>query len=182
MRTVIKMVAKNKLNWILFYLFTLSIGTNFVGETTALFTDSAQASNNLIQTAIVDITTTPASTIFNITDMLPGDTVTRDVYVNNEGTTDFTYKINNSGTGTLLWTDTANGLQLTVREGTNVYYDGPLSDLNSNVASDLLLPRGQTDTLTLMVTLPTSADNSFQGLAETVTFTFDATQVAGTLQ
>jgi spore coat-associated protein N len=180
MKVLIKTIIKNKLNWILLYMLTLSLGTNLIGETTALFTDSAQASNNSIQSAIINITATPASEIFNITDMLPGDTVTRDVYVNNAGSADFTYKVNNTGMGTLLWTDTANGLQLTMKEGTTVYYNGPLSELNDNNASDFTLPEGQTDILTLIVTLPTSADNTFQGLTETITFSFDATQVAGT--
>jgi spore coat-associated protein N len=180
MKILIKTMIKNKLNWVLFYMFILSLGTNFVGETTAVFTDSAQANNNLLQAAVIDITTTPTSAIFDIIDMLPGDTVTRDVYVNNAGNADFTYKVNNSGTGTLLWTDTTNGLQLTIKEGSTIYYDGPVSSLNSNAASDFLLPEGQSDTLTFVVSLPTSADNTFQGLAETITFTFDATQVAGT--
>jgi spore coat-associated protein N len=180
MSIVIKTIIKNKLNWLLFYILILSLGTNFVGETTALFTDSAQANNNSLRTATIDITTTPASEIFNITDMLPGDTVTRDVYVTNAGNADLTYKVNNSGTGTLLWTDTTNGLQLTIKEGTTIYYDGPLSSLDSNTTSDFLLPEGQSDTLTFVVSLPTSADNTFQGLAETITFTFDATQVTGT--
>jgi spore coat-associated protein N len=180
MSVVIKTIIANKLNWLLFYILILSIGTNFVGETSALFTDAAQANNNSLNTATIDITTTPSSEIFNVTNMLPGDTVTRDVYVNNNGDADFTYEINNSGTETLLWTDTTDGLQLTIKEGTTVYYDGPLSLLNDNTSSDFLLLAGQTDTLILVVTLPTSADNSFQGLAETVTFTFASTQVPGT--
>jgi spore coat-associated protein N len=179
MSTTFKGILKQKINWLFIYVGIIAVGTSYVGETTALFTDSSPATDNVLQGATLDISVTPATDIYNITNMLPGDSAERTITVDNNGNADFTYRIQNSGTETILWTDTTNGLQLTIKEGTTIYYDGSISELNSNTAAEFLLPVGTSDTLTFIVSLPTSADNSFQGISEMITFTFDATQVAG---
>lgn len=148
----------------------------------ASFTDSDSNDGNIISTATLEITTTPANPtlLFNVANFVPGDTATRAATVQNSGDVDFTYQIVNSSSpgNTLLWTDTTNGLQLEIQDTDTltVHYNGPLKDLTT---SNLSLSAGQSHNLQFKITFPTSADNSFQSLSETINFTFNATQVTG---
>ncbi|WP_315905986.1 hypothetical protein, partial [Priestia koreensis] len=115
-----------------------------------------------------------------ITNMVPGDFAAKTVTIQNTGNVDFTYVVGTINTGsTNLWTDKTNGLQVEIKKGATTYYSGPVSDVSTNPASPLSLPVGQNDVLTIKVTLPISADNTFQMLTEVITFTFQATQLPG---
>ncbi|MBM7704711.1 TasA family protein [Metabacillus iocasae] len=150
----------------------------FFGKTTALFTDEVVVNNNIFSTATLSIEVTPKP-IFNVSDIVPGDVIERTVTVENSGTVSFLYDITNTpSVSSLLWTDVTNGLQLEVKQGTTILYNGPISGLNGGF-SPIQLNSAQTEVLTLTVTLPQSADNTFQNLTETVTFNFDAVQLTG---
>ncbi|WP_127588266.1 TasA family protein [Paenibacillus koleovorans] len=167
--------------WTLLALLALLLGIARIGVTTAIFTDTTTNSNNILSSAKLDLATSPASQIYNITDLVPGDTVTRSVTVTNPGTVAFTYRVTgSSSTNTLLWTDTTDGFQLEIKEGAATYFSGPISLLNSNPAADLSLASGANTSLSFKISFPVSAGNTFQNLSETITFTFSATQLPGT--
>lgn len=124
--------------------------------------------------------------LLNITNFVPGDTATRVMTITNTGNVDFTYTAAASATAnTLLWSDTTNGLRAIVyrcpsatpcTNGTVVYAAGGLKNL---AVPSSTLAVSAVDYLTIVVSLPSSADNTFRNLTQDVTITFTATQLAG---
>jgi hypothetical protein len=120
-----------------------------------------------------------AGSLITISNMVPGDTANRTVTISNTGNVGFTYTGSISATAnTLLWSDTTNGLQVTVKRGATVLYTGALKNL-AIPASGTIAVSG-TDTLTFDFSLPTTAGNTFQTLSQDFTITYTATQLAGT--
>jgi hypothetical protein len=118
-----------------------------------------------------------ATSIVNLADLVPGDSLTRTLTVQNAGSLAFRYTVSvTQTTSTLLWTDPTDGLQLTVRTGGGtVLYAGPLSGLGSLAGPTILAP-GTTELLSYTVAFPGTASNSFQGLTQDLTLVFDAIQ------
>jgi hypothetical protein len=116
-----------------------------------------------------------ATSIVNLADLVPGDSLTRAITVQNAGSLAFRYTVSVTQTAsTLLWTDPTDGLQLTVRTaGGTVLYAGPLSGLGSLAGPAILAP-GTTELLSYTVDFPGMASNSFQGLTQDLTLVFDA--------
>lgn len=168
----------------IFFLFGMLIivFSSAVAPINSSFTDSDSNTGNIIRSALLDISTTPASptVLYNISNFLPGDTATRSIEIHNSGNVDLTYNISvtaNPG-NTILWTDTDKGLQIEIKDqdsGT-VHYEGPISMLS---VSDILLVAGQSHHLQFKLVFPEEADNSFQNLQESMTFRFDAMQLPG---
>jgi hypothetical protein len=108
--------------------------------------------------------------------MRPGDCATQTVAVFNAGRLAFsTYTLTTAPANgpTILWTDSATGLQLRVRRGTTVLYDGPIAITDLGLGASMA--PGDTDMLELRVCLPTTAGNAAQGLSQTVSITWTAT-------
>ena len=119
-----------------------------------------------------------AASLISISNLLPGDTAARSVTLTNTGNTGFTYTTAISATAnTALWTDTTNGLQVTVKRGATTLYSGALSGLTIG-ASPTIAAAG-TDTLDFSFSLPSTAGNTMQTLTQDFTITYTATQLAG---
>jgi len=119
-----------------------------------------------------------AASLINLSNMVPGDTANRTVVISNTGNVGFTYVGSISATAsTALWTDTTNGLQVTVKRGATTLYTGALKNL-ALAASGTVASSG-TDTLTFDFSLPSGAGNSMQSLTQDFTITYTATQLAG---
>ncbi|ANB60512.1 TasA family protein [Anoxybacteroides amylolyticum] len=160
-------------------LFFLLFPLWLIGETNALFTDQQTVPNNTASTATLKVSVSP-SPIFNVSNLIPGDVIQRTVTVKNDGTVPFTYSIQGSATNnTLLWTDKTNGLQLTIVKDATTYFTGPISNINTNPNPELLLAPGASDQLQFTITFPVTANNAFQNLTETITFTVSAMQLPG---
>jgi spore coat-associated protein N len=134
--------------------------------------------------------------------LVPGDTVQRSIVLSRSSDTESFGSVKVTTTGTtanLLTSDATNGLQLKVDQcsvawvkagGTNdLTCSGtttPIvaqravigSNLDLGAATTALNAAGATSNLRVTLTVPTAADNTFQGLSNTVNFTFDATQRA----
>ena len=115
--------------------------------------------------------------IVNLTGLLPGDSMDRSITVQNDGTLGFTYTVKAThSASTLLWTDTIDGLQLTVStSGGAVLYSGPLSGLGSLAGPTTLAPSAS-ELLRYTFDFPATAPNTFQGLVQDLTLVFDAIQ------
>jgi spore coat-associated protein N len=160
--------------------------TSSAGATTATFTATTTSPDNTFQTATLLISNDKpnAGDLVNITNLVPGDSAQRVVKITNGGNTGFTYAASVSATAnTLLWTDTANGLQAAVfrcnncTTPANQVYSGALKNL-SVPASGTVAAAGS-DYLTFVFSLPTSAGNTFQNLAQDFPVSYTATQLAG---
>ena len=148
----------------------------------AVFTDSAAADGSWT-TGQVILGVQPVAG-FNVTGVMPGDTGTQDISVENSGLTDLRYAMT-AGSGDAL----ADEFNLTITAGTcaspgAVLYDGVMSgaafgssDQGAD-AGDRDVAALDSDDLCFAWELPLSTDTSFQNETATVTFTFDAEQTA----
>ena len=119
-----------------------------------------------------------AASLINLANLVPGDTANRTVTITNTGNVGMTYTGAISAVAnTLLWSDTTNGIQVTVKRGATTLFTGPLKNLSLS-ASGTIAAAG-TDTLTFDFTLPVGAGNTFQSLTQDFTITYTATQLAG---
>lgn len=118
-----------------------------------------------------------ALAIVALADLVPGDTIARTITVKNTGTLGFRYAVSATQTAnTALWTDSTNGLQLTVADGGGlVLYSGPLAGLGFLAGPGTLAP-GDTELLRYTFAFPASASDAFQRLVQDLTLVFTATQ------
>ena len=116
-----------------------------------------------------------ATAAFDLTRLVPGDSMTRAITVQNTGSGAFRYTVSATHTAsTALWTDAVDGLQLTVRDaGGAVRYAGPLAGLGSLAGPSVLAP-GTTELLSYTVDFPASASNALEGLDQDLTLVFAA--------
>lgn len=136
------------------------------------------------------------------TNMVPGDTVERTITLTRSSDTESfgSVKLTTAGgSNNLLTSDATNGLQLKVDQcsvawvkpansnaltcaGTTTSVIAQRAVVGTNLdlgaATTALNAAGATSHLRVTVSLPTAADNTFQGLSNTISFTFDATQRA----
>jgi spore coat-associated protein N len=136
--------------------------------------------------------------------VVPGDTIQRAATLTNAGNQDFggiTLSTTTTTPATKLTTDPALGLQLTVDACSIPWTEGGTAAAPTYtcagtvttvlptrpiIGTDLVLPNlasmtsTKADNLRVTATLPTAADNTFQGLTSTVNVAFTATQRAAT--
>lgn len=156
----------------------------------AQFTDQSTSTWSFTAGSI-DIVT-DATVGANVTGMMPGDVVTEDLLVRNNGTQSLRYAMSTTAS-TALGTE----LRLEVRtqdvnggcddfDGTNVRTVVPVvqtlsgAGFGSNVqgqnTDDRVLAGGAQETLCFRVSLPLTASTTVQGMTSAVVFTFDAEQ------
>ena len=149
-------------------------------KTGASFTATSTNPTNTANSATLSMSNNKpnAGDLVNVTNLVPGDTMNRTVIITNSGNVGFTYVASISAVAnTLLWSDTTNGLQVTVLRGATTLYTGPLK--NMALAASGTIAAGGTDTLTYNFTFPSTAGNTFQTLSQDFTVTYTATQLAG---
>jgi len=169
------------------------------------FTDSTAPLNTSVASGTVDINLAQPSGAFAIpvttTGFVPGDSVTRSVNLTNDGNSALaSVSLASTATaGSILTTDTVNGLQLAVKACTVPYTQGGTASaatytcsgtertvingpaVGTNVLSGLnSLNAGGVDYLVFSVSLPGSADNTFQGKSASLQLVFTGTQRTGT--
>ncbi len=134
--------------------------------------------------------------------IVPGDTIQRQVKLNNTGNQALSQiTLTTAATSSsLLDSDPANGLQLTVQScpsawteagtapgytytcagATTVIASRPVVGSNVVLTGTSALAAGASDNLLVKLSFPTAADNTFQGKSSTIGFTFTGTQRAAT--
>jgi len=165
------------------------------------FTDSSAPVATTISSGTVKISAAqPVGAVaMNASGLVPGDTATRTIDVVNTGTTDFGSVTlqSTATTPSVLTTDGVNGLQMTVKScavawtqggtalaPTYTCSSGERSLASSRVVADAALTNpyslaaGATDHLAVSFTLPTGADNAFQGKTAGLSLVFTAQQRA----
>ncbi|WP_324276477.1 TasA family protein [Blastococcus brunescens] len=162
------------------------------------FTDSTTPVTSTIASGKVDIDVSgPAVTVpVNRTAFVPGDSVTGVVNLVNKGTAELgsVSLVTSAGASNLLATNPLHGLQLTLQScpvawaadntcasGATVLSTGAAVGTRtlSNPAS---LAVNGTDYLAFTISLPVDAGNEYQGLSNTLSLKFDATQRTGTVR
>lgn len=182
------------------FLVMLGLLTAGAGATSlALFTDRETVNGSFTAgTIVLDDVKIDALTLTTGT-MMPGDSITDDVVVENDGTAQLRYSMTTSSTDPDL--KALRGvLTLTVKtvdvtdpatpcdafDGTSTLYSGVLGASSAAFgnpaagphAGDRTLNAAASETLCFRVTLPSGTGDAYQGATTTTTFTFDAEQTA----
>ena len=166
------------------------------------FTDSSTpiAATIASGTLSIDVTQQGYTVPVTTSNFVPGDSLTRAVNLINDGSSPLgSVTLNSAATaGSILTTDTTNGLQLAVKKcsvawtqggtasaptytcsGTETVLGSGPAVTNMTLSGANALNAGGTDYLTFSVSLPTAADNTFQGKSASLSLTFTGTQRAG---
>jgi hypothetical protein len=165
------------------------------------FTDSSTPIASTIASGTLSIDVTPQGFTVPVTtsNFVPGDSLTRAVNLVNDGSSPLgSVTLNSAATAaSILTTDATNGLQLAVKKcsvpwtqagtaaatytcsGTETLVGSGPVVTNMILASASALNIGGTDYLTFAISLPASADNTFQGKSASLSLTFTGTQRTG---
>ena len=151
----------------LFRLITpllLISGINFIPVTNAL----ADGENDMDQNEI-NISISPSDTLFDISNMKPGDWAPRTITVKNLGNVDFDYQmeLRNNGEEKLF-----NELILEINDGQTELFEGKLATFKSLPLRNLTT--GSEENLDITIRFPEHLGNEFQGLLTSFVFTFTA--------
>jgi predicted ribosomally synthesized peptide with SipW-like signal peptide len=170
----------------------LLLGVTSGAVTTALFTDSDAVPANAFSVGTIDLTTSPSSALYNVTNMLPGDSVIAALTLTNSGSSQLRYAM------TTVATDpdgkgVRDQLELTIKtktsnpcssfDGTSLF-SGALSaaalgdPTAGSQIGDRTLNASASEVLCFKVLLPGATDDDYQGATTTATLTFAAEQTA----
>lgn len=183
---------------LLFLLLLIpSIGTSVL--TFALFTDQETVAADFTTGTIILDAVKIDALVLTTTALMPGDTITDDVVVENDGTAQLRWAMTTASTNA----DSKalrDALTLTVKtidattplvpcdnfDGTTVLAATVLGASTAAIGdpspgdqgADRVLNAGANETLCFRVTLPSGTGNAYQGATTTTTFTFDAEQTS----
>jgi hypothetical protein len=168
--------------------------------TFASFTSSTSAQAQSLSSGTVSLALGTANRLtIGASNLVPGDTIERAIDLTNDGTAGTSsvgsITLTTTGSGTSLDSDTSNGLQMTIDScsapwtesgppytyscgstTSSVLASRPVIGTNLALSNMSAVTAGSTDHLRLTLTLPSSADNSFQGLGDTLNYVFTANQ------
>ena len=164
-------------------LTTLSLGAGVFSL--AIFTDTQDATGSFTA-GTIDIAASP-SVAFTVSAMVPGDTNTQAMTIDNDGTADLRWSLSTVATNPL-----GDALTLTVRQlGTScAAFDGTVvlaataldgasigDETPGDDTGDRALSAAGSEVLCFRVSLPLATGDALQGGTSVTTFTFDAEQV-----
>ena len=166
------------------------------------FTDSTTpiAATIASGTLSIDVSQPGFTVPVTTTNFVPGDSLTRAVNLVNDGSSALgSVSLNSAATASsILTTDATNGLQLAVKKCSVPWTQGGTASAatytcsgterllgsgpavnNFTLSNPASLNAGGTDYLTFAISLPASADNTFQGKSASLSLTFTGTQRTG---
>ncbi len=165
-------------------LTTVSLGAGMFSL--AIFTDTS-ASTGTFASGTIDIVSSP-TVAFTVTAMVPGDTNTQALTIDNAGTAPLRYALTSVATNplgdTLTLTVKTLGTSCAAFDGTSVLAAAALdgaaigSPTQGANAGDRNLAAATSEVLCFRVSLPLATGNGLQGATSAATFTFDAEQTA----
>ena len=175
---------------ILISLVAIGVLTSFMGlGGLSLFTATTDNDGNAFTSGSVDISTSPASAFLMMSNMAPGDSVTAQLTVSNDGTLDLRYAMTTDAVdgvppglaAALTLVIREEGTDCTTFDGTELYngsldlgYIGDPTPGPDTGDRPITVAAGS-EVLCFRVTLPSGATGP-QGASTTATFTFDAEQ------
>jgi hypothetical protein len=168
------------------------------------FTDSTTPVNTTVATGTLSINLTQPAGAYaipvSVSGLVPGDSITRAVNLVNDGDLALSSVsvVSTATAPSSLTTDTTNGLQLSIKAcsvawtqggtaaaptytcsaGERTLMSGPVVN-NAALNSPASLNPGGTDYVTFSISLPTTADNSFQGKSAGISLSFTGAQRSG---
>jgi len=147
------------------FTFLLLISAISFYPALSVFADGEKEVNN----NEIEISLSPNDTLFDISNMKPGDWAPRPITVKNSGNNDFDYhmEVQNQGDNKLF-----NELLLEVKAGEKELYQGNLAEFKSMPARKII--NGNEEILDFTIRFPEHLGNDFQGVQSEFVFTFTA--------
>jgi hypothetical protein len=168
------------------------------------FTDSTTPMNTTVATGTLSINLTQPAGAYavpvSVSGLVPGDSITRAVNLVNDGDLAMSSVsvVSTATAPSILTSDTTNGLQLSIKgcavpwtqggpasaptytcsSGQSTVMTGPVV-ANTGLTNPASLNPGGTDYLTFTISLPTTADNTFQGKSAGLSLSFTGAQRPG---
>jgi hypothetical protein len=168
------------------------------------FTDSTTPMNTTVASGTLSINLAQPAGAYavpvSVTGLVPGDSITRAVNLVNDGDLAMSSVsvVSTATAPSILTTDTVNGLQLAVRSCSVPWTQGGTASAptytcsgsqstvmtgpvvaNTGLSNPASLNPGGTDYLTFSISLPTTADNTFQGKSAGLSLSFAGAQRSG---
>ncbi|XXM72876.1 TasA family protein [Lysinibacillus sphaericus] len=127
-----------------------------------------QAEDNNKEQKDIDISVSPSPVLFNLTNVKPGDSMSRKITVENKGDQDFQYLFTNTFLGGSE--KFYNELLLVISKGKESLVEGKVKDFKK---MDLrTLESSSSETFEITVEIPYELGNEFQGLSTKFQFNF----------
>jgi LPXTG-motif cell wall-anchored protein len=130
--------------------------------------DTYQAEENSKEQKEVDISISPSPVLFHLTNVKPGDKISREITISNKGKQDFRYLFSNTflkGSEKFY-----NELILEISDGKAILAEGKVKDFKK---LDLrALESSSSETLQISIEIPYELGNEFQGLSTEFQFNF----------
>jgi hypothetical protein len=182
---------------LLVLLLIPSLGTSFL--TLALFTDQESVAADFTTGTIVLDAAKIDALVLTTSALMPGDAVTDDVVVENDGSAELRYAMTTASTDpdtkalraaltlTVKTVDvTTPGTPCDNFDGASTLYSGVMGASTAafgnpapgSHSGDRTLAAGANETLCFRVSLPSGTGDGYQGATTTTTFTFDAEQTS----
>ncbi|MGV2940368.1 LPXTG cell wall anchor domain-containing protein [Mesobacillus sp. LC4] len=124
----------------------------------------------------IDINTIPNGYLFNVSNIKPGDWMSRDLVIKNDGKQNFKYTAQVGETKS--YKGLFEELLLLVKKDSVVLFDGKLKDFKG--LNPRVLSKGSQETLFFQVTMPYELGNEFQGSAAEAEIIFYAEGITNT--
>jgi len=122
----------------------------------------------------IDLSTNPGEILFDLSNMKPGDSVSRNLIVTNNGTKDFKFVLTNEFiSGDIVF---YNQLDLIIESNNQILFEGKLNKFKE--LEPRLLNSNENENLLLYIKIPMEIGNEFQGLKSDFQFNI---YVEGTL-
>jgi hypothetical protein len=178
---------------------TVVVAIALVGAV-ALFTNSETNPSNTFSTGTLDLAIDPATAMYTVSNMAPGDVEYSGIHLTNSGTLELRYAMTTTDDDTSTLDEQLDlTIDVVTEDGDdNIWYtsddvvgeanvygpDGVLATAAiGNItqgaqAGDRTLAASGSERLRFKVTLPLSTGNAYQGTTCTIAFVFDAEQTA----
>ncbi|OGG26638.1 hypothetical protein A2960_00505 [Candidatus Gottesmanbacteria bacterium RIFCSPLOWO2_01_FULL_39_12b] len=167
-----------KLNKILTSLLSIGAASTIVTAATfAAFTASASNTGNVFTSGTLSLATTPATGLFTVPNMKPGDSITQNLTVNNTGSLSLDFNALSTNASGDVGLYNALKLKVGTTGGGSDLYNGNLSAFTGFIGGARTVVPSGTDFLSFTVSLPSEVtDEALQGKTTNVSFNFSATQ------
>jgi hypothetical protein len=178
---------------------TVVVAIALVGAV-ALFTNSETNPSNTFSTGTLDLAIDPATAMYTVSNMAPGDVEYSGIHLTNSGTLELRYAMTTTDDDTSTLDEQLDlTIDVVTEDGDdNIWYtsddvvgeanvygpDGVLATAaignttQGAQAGDRTLAASGSERLRFKVTLPLSTGNAYQGTTCTIAFVFDAEQTA----
>ena len=142
----------------------------------AIFVIEKSVKNNIIRTGEVNLSISPEDNWLSSDNLMPGQTISNNFSINNTGTTALLAKISTKKSAG--YTNLYDSLIITLKNESELLYEGPASELQQTELVINPLSSGQTQQFNIAAQLPIDATSTVDNTYTNLTFVIEAKQAS----